>query len=270
MPRLVIIAVLLAALWAGEQGTRATRAVFSEHERQEIDTLPPQEQTMRLLKRAVGQYEGAAAIRAERVRSFHGQIALTPELNTLVNAAYNSPELAVRDLAIEVTLAARATSLTSESVETVAAALRDGQGDLVWNLWTLGLLGSRGIATARVRQLLEDALRDPDVKTRTWAVNALGLLGSDDVIPVLLRVFRTEPVPSVRERAACNIADSGRFSREQRMLAVPELLAMMDDPDLDDLTRVWVFQALGEITGENLGRDAAAWRNWSARRAAAQ
>jgi hypothetical protein len=62
MPRLAILAVLLAALWAGDRGTRATRAVFSEHERQEIDALPPQEQTMRLLKRAVNHYEGAAEL----------------------------------------------------------------------------------------------------------------------------------------------------------------------------------------------------------------
>ena len=46
------------------------------------------------------------------------------------------------------------------------------------------------------------------------------------------------------------------------MRAVPELMNMADDPALDASTRKWVFQALRDITGQGLGDDAAAWRNW--------
>jgi predicted anti-sigma-YlaC factor YlaD len=52
------------------------------------------------------------------------------------------------------------------------------------------------------------------------------------------------------------------LTREQRMLAVPGLIDLADDPSLDATTRSWVYQALREITNEHLGNDPAAWRNW--------
>lgn len=50
------------------------------------------------------------------------------------------------------------------------------------------------------------------------------------------------------------------------MTAVPALLSYMDDATLDAATRSWVFQALRDITGESIGSDPAAWRNWWASR----
>jgi hypothetical protein len=55
------------------------------------------------------------------------------------------------------------------------------------------------------------------------------------------------------------------LSAQQRLSVVPRLLDFADDPSLDDQTRSWVFQALRDITGQTLPRDAAAWRNWYAR-----
>jgi hypothetical protein len=52
------------------------------------------------------------------------------------------------------------------------------------------------------------------------------------------------------------------LTREQRLLAVPGLIALADDPSLDRTTRNWVYQALREITNEHLGSDPAIWRNW--------
>ena len=64
----------------------------------------------------------------------------------------------------------------------------------------------------------------------------------------------------IRERAACGLAQSGMFSREQRLTAVPRLLDYAEDGALDAETRKWVFQALRDITGQTLPHDAAAWR----------
>jgi hypothetical protein len=68
----------------------------------------------------------------------------------------------------------------------------------------------------------------------------------------------------IRERAACSLAQSGMLSKQQRHTAVPRLLDYAGDFSLDDQTRGWVFQALRDITGQNLPRDPAAWRKWYA------
>src|SRR5262249_61253550 len=75
-------------------------------------------------------------------------------------------------------------------------------------------------------------------------------------------VFRTDPEPAVRERAACGLAQSGMLTREQRMKAVPGLISLADDASLDATTHSWVYQALREITNVNLPNEPAAWRNW--------
>src|SRR2546430_5622625 len=59
----------------------------------------------------------------------------------------------------------------------------------------------------------------------------------------------------VRERAGCSLAKSGMLTCEQRMKAMPGLLELTDDPSLNATTRLWVYQALREITNENLPKD---------------
>ena len=90
----------------------------------------------------------------------------------------------------------------------------------------------------------------------------LGLLATDNALPALIRMFREDPSPQVRETAACSIAQSGMFTEAQRMRAVPDLLKMMDDAALDATTRSWVFEALRDITGVSIGSDPAGWRAW--------
>ena len=102
---------------------------------------------------------------------------------------------------------------------------------------------------------------------RRWAVNGLGMVGTDDVIEPLIEVFRTDPSPEIRERAACNLADAGMLSREQRRKAIPHLLAMTGEPHFDAQTRGWVYQALREISGEGIASEPASWRDWWARQA---
>ena len=52
------------------------------------------------------------------------------------------------------------------------------------------------------------------------------------------------------------------LNKEQRLSAVPKLLDYAQDVTLDPQTRTWVFQALGDITGQRLPHDASAWRDW--------
>jgi HEAT repeat protein len=129
-------------------------------------------------------------------------------------------------------------------------------------MWDLALLGNRGLEPERVFDILMASIHDDNQNIRYWAVEGLAFLATDAAIEPLLAVFHDDPVASVRERAACGLAQSGMFSAEQRRQAVPRFLDYADDPSLDDQTRGWVFQALRDITGQSLPQDAAAWRDW--------
>jgi HEAT repeat protein len=58
--------------------------------------------------------------------------------------------------------------------------------------------------------------RDAYGSTRAAAINGLGLLGTENTIPVLLEIMHGDPSFDLRDRAACNLADSGMLSRELR------------------------------------------------------
>ena len=244
----------------------ASNAVLSEHELEEINALPPQEQAARLLERAVNGYQGALDEIEARVDGWRGQIQLDDKLNSLTGVAYCASNLRVRAAAVEISLAGYGLAKTPQSVGEQIDLLHQDGGQKFYALWKLGLLGNRGVETDAARQALVDYLHDPDDVTRRWAVEGLGMLGSDDVIEPLIEVFRTDPSPDIRERAACNLADSGMLTRDQRLRAVPYLLPMMDDLSLDAQTRGWVFQALREITGQSIGSEPAEWRNYWTRR----
>ena len=105
-------------------------------------------------------------------------------------------------------------------------------------------------------------IHDPNESIRYWAVEGMAYLGTDEVIPVLLQTFHDDPSPTIRERAACGLAQSGMLNEQQRRSAVPQLLDFADDTSLDAQTHTWVYQALRDITGQSLPNDPASWRNW--------
>jgi HEAT repeat protein len=244
-----------------------SNAILSEHELQEINAAAPQEQATRLLERAINGYSGALPEIEQRAAAWVGKITLDEKLNQLTGVAYCSSNLRVRAAAIEISLAGYGLTKSKESVDEQVRQLREDTDQKLYPLWKLGLLGNRGVEIQTARQTLLDHLQDQNPEDRRWAVEALGMLGTDDVIEPLIQVFRTDPSAIIRERAACNLADSGMLSREQRRKAIPHLLAMTDDPALDAQTRGWVYQALREISGEAINPTPAFWRDWWAKRA---
>jgi hypothetical protein len=52
------------------------------------------------------------------------------------------------------------------------------------------------------------------------------------------------------------------LSRDQRKQAVPELVRFSQDPNLDQTTKKWVYQALREITEQKIGDDPSSWVSW--------
>ncbi len=241
----------------------ASPAVLSEHELELLDRQEGQQQVELLLERAVNHYEGANDQIAARLDRWQGKLKLTSQLNSLVTTALNSNDLRVRAAGIEVDLVAMNVAKTSASIDEYAAQAESGaQSQRVWALWILGLLGNRGVEPERVSQILVGQLRDSNPEIRHWAVEGLAYLGTNDTIAPLLQVFHDDPSPMVRERAACSLSQSGMLNQEQRRSVVPQLLNYAEDASLDAQTHTWVYQALRDITGQNLPNEPAAWRNW--------
>jgi len=240
----------------------ASSAALSEHDMEEINAMPPQDQVMRLLEKAINHYRGAAEEISKRVDGWTGQIHTTPQLETMTNTAYFSSDLRVRAVALEIWLARDNLRKNSQTVDELIRSVAASSDRKWFLLSSLGILGNRGVEREKVFDTLMMYVRDPDGAARAAAINGLGLLGTENTIAPLLDVFHNDTSYDLRERAACNLADSGMLSSDLRQKAVPELVRFSQDPDVDATTRKWVFQALREITRQNLADDPARWASW--------
>jgi len=77
------------------------------------------------------------------------------------------------------------------------------------------------------RNRLPRSIHDP-MKHRAYA-SSVSASRHGQFHRAALESFRSDPSPNVREGAACALAQSGMFTQEQRLRAVPGLLQMMDD-----------------------------------------
>jgi hypothetical protein len=231
-------------------------------ELQELSRLSPQQQAERLLERAIHRQQGSLDLIGQNVDGWRGRLQSTDRLFDLVLEALNSDDLRVRSAAAEIDLAANNLSKSPESVRRLVQQIRNDPTERPWALRRLGALGNRGVEPKAVLAHLLAYARDRNEETRYWAVEGLAMLGSDDSIDPLLERFAHDPSPRVRERAACSLAQSGMLTKEQRLVAVPHLLNLLDDDSLDSATRGWVYGMLRLITGAPLGNDGGAWRKW--------
>jgi len=239
--------------------------VLSEHHLEALDGMAPQAQAEFLLERSLNHYDGANREIEARLPKWRGRIEPGDHFESLFRMAINSDDLRVRAAAVEIDILARKLEKNIETVDRLEPIARTGaQGPRANALWDLGLVGGRGVEPARVAGIIVASAHDDNVNIRYWAVEGLAYLATDEVIDPLLDIFHDDPSPMIRERAACSLAQSGMLNRERRLRAVPRLLDFAGDPALDEQTRGWVFQALRDITGQNLPRDAAAWRTWYA------
>jgi len=275
----VAIGVLLAMMVAGLGSAHAAWSRFGKlfatrnevaktaHDRSadfsQIDRMQPQRQAEALLELAVAHSDGAVNQISSRIDRWQGQLKWDSQMATLTTAALNSNDMSVRQSAVEIELAAYGLSKNSKSLDYLMESAESADhAQKIWALWALGLMGNRGVETGRVVKTLSAHLKDADEDSRHWAVDGLALVGSGETIPLLLAAMHDDASPIVREEAACGLAQSGMFTREQRRSTVPLLLQYTDDPSLDARTHGWAFQALTDITGQHLPNDSAAWRSW--------
>jgi hypothetical protein len=211
----------------------------------------------------VGNNEGAVDQISSRVDRWQGKVQWSPQIAQLTTAALNSRDMRVRESGVEVELAAYGLGKNSASLDyLLRTADSSDHARKIWALWALGLMGNRGVGTDRVVQVLTAHLKDADADSRRWAAEGLALSGATEAIEPLLQTMHDDPSPMVRERAACSLAESGMFTHEQRLSAVPRLVIYTDDPSLDAQTHGWASQALTDITHQHFGNDSSAWRNW--------
>jgi hypothetical protein len=241
----------------------AAPSPVSARDSREFDRMKPQKQAEALLELAVGQSDGAVDQISSRVDRWQGRLKWTSQIATLTSAALNSNDMRVRESGVEVELAAYGLSKNAASLDyLLRSAESNNHAQKIWALWALGLIGNRGVETKTVVQTLTAHLKDSDEDSRRWAIEGLALVGANETIPLLLAAMHDDRSAVVRERAACSLAASGILTREQRMSAVPQLLSYTDDPALDAQTHTWAFMALGDISGQRLPNDSAAWRSW--------
>jgi len=228
-----------------------------------LDSTRSQKEAETLLEQAVAHSGGAVDQISLRVDRWQGKLQWDSQMATLTTAALNSSDLRVRESGIEVELAAYGLGKNRTSLDyLVRTSKSSNHAQKVWALWALGLIGNRGVETGRVIDVLTGHLKDSDEDSRRWTVEGLALVGTTETIPPLLQALHDDAAPSVRERAACSLAQSGMFTQEQRMSAVPQLLTYTDAPELDTQTHLWAFQALSEITHQRLPNNSSAWRQW--------
>jgi HEAT repeat protein len=250
------------------QKVPASSGKLSEHDLEEINSVPAEAQALRLLEKAVNHYAGAAEEIERRLEEWRGKMQPSKELESLTSTAYFSNDLRVRAMALEIWLARDDVQKTPEAVDALIARAGAADGRQYYRLSLLGILGNRGVEPDKVLRTLLIYVRDPSGEARAAAINGLGLLGTEGTVVPLLERFRWDASADLRERAACNLADSGMLTHEMRQEAVPELIRYAHDESLDAATRKWVFQALREIAGENLPDDGNVWAGWRAARPA--
>ncbi|MGC2196597.1 MAG: HEAT repeat domain-containing protein [Terriglobales bacterium] len=192
-----------------------------------------------------------------------GKTQRTSNATQWITMALNLPDLHAREAALQAELALDGVAQDESGLRAMEQAV-GSPSQRAWALWMLGALGNRGVDPVHAAKVIGAYLSDPAVDARAAAVNGLALVGTDETIPMMLDRFRNDPSPVVQERAACALAESGMYTHEQRMTAAASLVAWLDDSLITAQQRTWTLQALHDISGQNLGLDSAAWRDWYA------
>jgi len=239
-----------------------SKPVISEHQREWINQQNPQTQMEELMRSAINHEEGSTAIIAQKLPAWRGRLKNTKTWSDLMMTALYSNDLRVRAAAIEINLEVQQLPKNAMTVDGIINNAEDNPGQRPWAAWMLGMLANRGVETDKVVAQLEQWTHDPDEQTRIWAVEGLANVGTDSTVNDFVSILKNDDSATVRERAGCSLAKSGMLTRVQRMHAVPGLIDLADDPSLNDQTRNWVYQALREITEQNLPNNSGAWRDW--------
>ena len=227
--------------------------------------LPPQAQAEELFERLVGHDERALEVFGQQFDGWIGRINQSDRMSQLLQRAQFSRDLRVRLAHVDMSLALQGFHENQQAADSLMNRANTDPQYRSWAIFYLGMLAARGVDYDRIHQaLLNYARNDKDPNVRQWAVEGLRFLAKDEVLDELFISFTGDPSLKVRDRAGCNIADCGIFTRKQRMRMVPKLIDLAADPKTNGQMRSWSFLALNEITDANVPADALAWNRWYA------
>jgi hypothetical protein len=264
----IAVAMCVAGAWALERVAKKLIPIVAKmNTSRSIPAVEPQidpaiqSNAERLLQRLAAGDNAAADQVLRQSDSWTGKIARTQMTDQLVANAINRPELHVREAAIQAQLALEKVPRDAAGFAMLEEAT-ENPGQRAWALWTLGALGSRGVDPDHAAKIIGAYLDDPIVNNRAAAVNGLALVATDETVPMLLDRFRNDPSPIVQERAACGLSQAGMYSQEQRMVAAASMVGWLNDSLLNAQQKIWLVQALHDISGKDFGPDSAMWRRW--------
>src|SRR5438128_2232440 len=123
----------------------ATHSKLSEHEREYIEKLPPQQQAEELVQAAINHDDGATAMIMEKLAGWQGHLHHTKKLDLLAQTALYSNDLRVRAAMIEVDLASYDIEKTSEWADRLMDSGRQVPDNRPFDAWVLGMLANRGV-----------------------------------------------------------------------------------------------------------------------------
>jgi hypothetical protein len=262
-----LLVALLGFLVTRQAASRAGRTISGWNQKgasgvivRNVDSSTQAEAEEVLTRLASGNTAAADEVLA-RSSDWTGKTHRTPKSEQMVSTALNRPDLHLRAAAVQAELALDGVQPTEAGLAEVEQTVGN-PSQRVWALWMLGALANRGVDPVHTAKIIETYLTDPQVDVRAGAVDALALVASDETVPMLLDRFRNDPSPVVQERAACDLAESGMYTHEQRLTAAASLVGWLDDSLLTPQQRTWTVQALSDISGKNFGTDTAAWRTW--------
>ncbi|HKW61064.1 MAG TPA: HEAT repeat domain-containing protein [Candidatus Acidoferrum sp.] len=227
--------------------------------------LPAQAQAEELFERLIGHDGRALEVFGQQFDSWIGHINQSDRLSQLLQRAQFSKDLRVRLAHVDMSLALQGFHENQQAVDSLLNRASTDSQYRGWAVFYLGMLAARGVDYDRIHPaLLNYARTDKDPNVRQWAVEGLRFLAKDDVLDELYTSFTEDPSMKVRDRAGCNIADCGIFTRKQRMRMVPKLIDLAADAKTSAQMRSWSFMALQEITDAAVPADAPAWNRWYA------
>jgi HEAT repeat protein len=175
----------------------------------------------------------------------------------------------VRAAAIEIELASFNIVKNASQAEALLVQIAANPSGQRLAIYQLGLLGNRSVAVDRIHAELRALTKSDDEMVRFQAYAAIANLGTDASVPDLVAAFRFDSSSFVRiNGGGCGLAHCGMLTRAQRMLAVPGLLEMVEDPNLDATLLKYAYRALREITDEPLTDEPLIWREWYAAKGA--
>lgn len=241
---------------------QSTEPRFDAFQAAMVEQLLPQARAERALELSINRYTGAAEYVIENAQTWRGQIEPSPRLDALITTAINAPLIQIRMAGFEVHLAQYDLEKSPEEVDRLIDRLyEDPEGAGPLALWSMALIGARGVDRERVFDELLVATRQQGIPVRRWAVESLAKLGGVEVVEPLLAIAVEDSSAMVRERAFCGLAQSGTLHVAERYAAIPGLLAIAEDPRSNAQTLNWTYQALREISDmHEMPDDPVAWR----------